>query len=201
MKIGDIISFGAYKWRVLDVQEDKALIITEDIVEKRAYNVEYTDITWETCDLRKYLNSEFLNKLDGKRIVPINNRNSNNPWYDTTGGNNTIDSVFLLSLDEVIKYFGDSGDLRNRKGWYWEDSKFVLKDGQGWAMNDQYNDSRIARDMNNEACWWWLRSPGYGSGSAAGVARDGIVIVIGSDVIDYYGGGVRPALWLKLPYC
>jgi hypothetical protein len=196
-KIGDIIPFGEYNWRVLDVQEDMALIITDDVLGERAYNAEYTDVTWETCDLRKYLNGEFLYKLDGKRIVPINNCNSNNPWYDTTGGNNTSDSVFLLSLDEVIKYFGDSGDLRNRKGWYWEDSKFVLKDRQGWAINDRYNDSRIACDMNNSVCWWWLRSPGLRSRSAAIVTGVGSVYVEGN-CVDGRRGGVRPALWLKL---
>jgi hypothetical protein len=31
MKIGDIIPFGEYNWRVLDVQGDRALIITEDV--------------------------------------------------------------------------------------------------------------------------------------------------------------------------
>jgi hypothetical protein len=34
--------------------------------------------------------------------------------------------VFLLSIDEIVKYFGDSRDLRNRKGWYYyEDGKHV----------------------------------------------------------------------------
>jgi hypothetical protein len=203
-KVGDIIQFSGYDWRVLEVDtlNKRKLVLSEKVLEERAYNVKYTDVTWETCDLRKYLNGEFLNRLDGKRIVPINNLNSNNPWYDTTGGNNTIDSVFLLSLDEVIKYFGDSGDLMNRKGWYWEDRKFVLKDGQGWAINDQYNDSRIAYDVNDvaKACWWWLRSPGSSSDGAANVYGGGSVDVIGINVhsYDFDYGGVRPALWLNL---
>jgi len=48
---------------VLDVQGDKALMITKDVIEKRPYNVQDTDVTWETCDLRKYLNGEFLQKF------------------------------------------------------------------------------------------------------------------------------------------
>jgi hypothetical protein len=174
-KIGDIIPFGEYDWRVLDVREDMALIITEDIVEKRAYHYEFTyvewyespaEATWETCDLRKYLNGEFLDKLDSSRIVPITNTNPDNPWYGTNGGNPTADKIFLLSLDEVVGYFGDSGDLKNRKGWYWENftkRKRLLKDGHyvlepegnhGWAegkgffINDQFNAVRIANFEN-----------------------------------------------------
>jgi len=38
LKIGDVIPFGEYCWRVLDVQGDRALILAEDVVEKRTYN-------------------------------------------------------------------------------------------------------------------------------------------------------------------
>lgn len=44
-KIGSIISFGDYKWRVLDSQENAVLIITENIIEQRIYHDAYKDIT------------------------------------------------------------------------------------------------------------------------------------------------------------
>jgi len=47
--VGDIYHFGPYDWRVLGVQEDKALLITEGIIEERAYNEEDHSVTWETC--------------------------------------------------------------------------------------------------------------------------------------------------------
>jgi len=28
------------------------------------------------------------------------------------------DYIFLLRVEEIVKYFGDSGDLEKRKGWY-----------------------------------------------------------------------------------
>ncbi|MGG6312417.1 DUF6273 domain-containing protein [Paenibacillus macerans] len=55
-KIDSILSFGGYNWRVLDTQSNAALIITEDIIEQRAYHDAYKDITWADCALRKYLN-------------------------------------------------------------------------------------------------------------------------------------------------
>ncbi len=63
-EIGSIISFGYYNWRVLDIQNNAALIITEEIIEQRAYHDTYKDITWADCSLRKYLNGEFYDKFN-----------------------------------------------------------------------------------------------------------------------------------------
>ena len=44
----------------------------------------------------------------------------------------TGDHVFLLSVEELVKHFGDNGDLENRIGWYWGGEKnggMVLRDG------------------------------------------------------------------------
>ena len=164
-KTGDIIQFGSYNWRVLDVQNNKALILTEKIIEERAYNNEYKDVTWETCTLRKYLNNEFLSKFTGedqRRIEETRIINRDNLKYGTKGGENTIDKVFILSLEEADKYFGDSGE-------------------------------RIAK-FGSEACWWWLRSPG--NGRSAAYVRGGGDVLFGGSRVDY-GGGVRPALWLR----
>jgi len=117
-KIGSIIPFGNYKWRVLDVQDGNALIITEDVIEERPYNEENEGVTWRTCDLRKYLNNEFLRKFTKEqqgRIVEKKIPNPDNLWYGTKGGRDTRDKVFLLSLEEVDKYFGNSGDYLNKR--------------------------------------------------------------------------------------
>jgi hypothetical protein len=59
------------------------------------------------------------------------------------------------------------------------------------------NEARIARDAAGTASWWWLRSPGGGSGLAARVDGDGTLSVSGFSVGND-SGGVRPALWLNL---
>ena len=186
-RVGDVIPFGEWNWRVLDVQDGKALIITENLIEPRPYNVELAEVTWEKCTLREYLNGEFLQKFtaeEQRRIAETRVSNPDNLWCGTNGGNNTIDKVFLLSLEEVVKYFGDSGQLQNEPG----DKPYI---------DDQYNSARIAMDVNGNPWWWWLRSPGFSSGYAASVYDEGYVHVYGFDVIaDHLG--VRPALWLNL---
>ena len=63
MQTGENIEFGKHEWRVLDIKNNAALIITEYIIEQRAYHDAYKDITWADCALRKYLNGEFYNKF------------------------------------------------------------------------------------------------------------------------------------------
>jgi len=196
-EVGDIIQFGEWDWRVLDVQDGRALIITENAIDRRPYHEHREDISWETSCLREHLNGEFLESftaIERERIEEISVLNTDNLWYETTGGNDTIDKVFLLSLEEVVKYFGDSGQLQDRP------------EGRHWIY-DEYNSARIVMIVVNDedddgednevALWWWLRSPGYYSYRAAFVYADGRINV-GGNYVNYYGGGVRPALWLNL---
>jgi hypothetical protein len=197
-KIGDIIPFGEYNWRVLDVQGDKALIITEDVLEHQAYHAQGGEVTWETCDLRKYLNGEFLSKFDDSRIALTTNQNPNNPWFNNTnGGNITQDKIFLLCLEEVCRYFGDSTDnLRNKPSEMQIDESIAEGSSEFLCISDNNNYKRIAKHKG-EDCWWWLRSPGCISSFATAVYDDGRADVDGVGTCDD-GVGVRPALWLKL---
>ena len=199
-KIGSIISFGGYKWRILDTQGNTALIITENIIEQRIYHDAYKDITWAECALRKYLNGEFYDKFsatDKSRIIPVINKNSDNQWYGTKGGEDTQDNIFLLSIEKAAcKYFGDSSSkLENPKGnrRYWFERK------------DENNSKRIARlEGKDHIWWWWLRSPGRVNVKAVYIHGDGNIGIQGNTVLKgnisdgKCTGGVRPALWLKL---
>ena len=195
--VDDIIEFGGDEWRVLEVEGGKTLVISEYVLEKRLYHDDepYEGVTWADSDIRQYLNGQFLERftaIERNKIEETRITNADNPWFgtwgsydrDTPGGSDTTDYIFLLSLDEVVRYFGDSGQLENQP----EDA---------YAIDDQFNDARIARTTSGEALWWWLRSPGVsGRGSfAAAVDDDGQVFVSGEWVGSEYVG-VRPAMWL-----
>lgn len=200
MHVGDKIVFGNYKWRVLDIHNNTALIITEYIIEQRAYHDAYKDITWADCSLRNYLNSEFYNKFteaDKSRIIPVINKNFDNHWYGSKGGADTRDSIFLLSLEEVTcQYFGDSSSKlynpgKNQRYWF--------------ERKDENNSKRIARLEGMEwNTWWWLRSPGRVNVKAVYVHGDGNIGIQGNNILKgnisdgKCLGGVRPALWLKV---
>ncbi len=200
IKIDSLLSLGGYNWRVLDIQKDTALIITEEIIEQRPYHDVYKDITWADCALRKYLSGEFydkFNSVDKSRIIPVINKNLDNQWYGSKGGADTKDYIFLLSLEEVCKYFGDSSlKLQNpgKNQRYWFERK------------DENNSKRLARLLGKEGCWWWwLRSPGrvnvkavYIFGTDGNIGIQGNNILKGNISDGKCTGGVRPALWLKL---
>ena len=200
MQAGDKISFGSYEWRVLEVQNNTALIITEYIIEQRAYHNAYKDITWADCSLRKYLNSEFYDRFttaEKSRIIPVLNKNPDNQWYGTKGGTDTQDSIFLLSIEETVcRYFGDSSSKlyspgKNQRYWF--------------ERKDKNNSKRIARleSRKEGSWWWWLRSPGRVSIKAVYIHGDGNIGIQGNNILKgnisdgECKGGLRPALWLK----
>ncbi|MDR2590468.1 MAG: DUF6273 domain-containing protein [Oscillospiraceae bacterium] len=169
LNIGDIIDFGDLRWRVLTIEADRALIITEEVIEYREYHTALEYIVWDHSTIRSYLNNEFLNSFNTtnqNRIIEANVINSDNPEYGTPGGNNTIDKIFLLSIDEVLTYFADDS-------------------------------TRVAFNSNGVPSWWRLRSPGKTSYDAAFVDDEGFVFIDG-DFVFYNDSGIRPALWLSL---
>ena len=189
------IKFGIYEgkpilWRVLRVDKDIALLLTEDIIEKRRYNFLYASTTWADCELRAYLNGtnsfqgkgfidKVFNPVERSLILNGNRTNPENLWYDAPGGNPTYDQLFLLSIVDVIIDFGNSKQFKSR---HW--------------IDDQYNSNRVAK-FKNTAWWWWLRSPGDVNINAVHVDHTGKIAICGGTV-DRPEGGVRPALWLGL---
>jgi hypothetical protein len=191
--VGDLIEFGDYEWRVLEVSGGKALIMTDKLIGfSRRYHGVLEPVTWADCDLRAYLNGAFYNSFpdaDRARIAGTQNLNKDNQWYDSgVGGADTTDKIFLLSLEEVVKYFGDSGQLANQP----QDEVYMIYD-----IDDAYNDARIAYDKDGNAGTWWLRSPGGSRNNAAMVNHVGKINVL-SGFASF--GYIRPVLWLSLDY-
>ncbi len=195
VSVGDIITFGRYEqdnniingkedieWIVLAKADNRILIISKYALDCRPYNTSYTDVTWETCTLRKWLNNNFINSAftaDEKAMIPTVTVSAyKNPNYSTNPGNATQDQVFLLSITEANKYFS-SDSARQCKA-----TEYAVAGG-AYVNSDNGN------------CWWWLRSPGYDPPFAATVLKYGHVYEHGYYVdIDYYA--VRPALWIDL---
>lgn len=192
---GDTVLFGEYEqdnntsngkedveWLVLEVKDGKALVVSKYALDCKQYNTSNTDVTWETCTLRKWLNNDFINAAFSsyeKAMIPTvtvsADKNSTNP------GNATQDQVFLLSITEANKYFGS-------------DSARQCKPTDYAFANGAYVNSV------NGNCGWWLRSPGvtqYSAHSAAYVHNSGGVYESGSDV-DIGTSAVRPAMWISI---
>ena len=194
--VGDIVTFGTYlqetntpepiEWRVLDVDtiNNKVLLVSEKVLDCQPYNTSYTNVTWETCSLRAWLNSTFYNTAfsssEKDRILTSLINNPDNPNYAVTqnsiGGNDTLDKVFCLSIQEALNtsYFSNKDEVK--------------------ASGTQYAIDAGARSSNGYTLWW-LRSSGSTNSDASMVYTDGEVQTDGFDVTSTFIG-VRPVMWI-----
>jgi len=198
LSVGDDYSFGKYEWVVLEVRDGKALLITKDIVALHEYNESLKNVTWENCSLRIWLNDEFVHnnfaKDEKKQICkvspPIQKEALSNYTLSGGGGefaltdgrspyfrNEPSDYIFLLSLDDVKKYYGGYKNAN-------------------WIIDDENNIARQAK-LYNEYHTWVLRTPGESLDRIVYITADGSIICNGTYVDDRLLG-IRPALWIKL---
>ena len=194
IKKGMIIPFGSYpqnengcrvpiEWLVLEVKGNEALLISRYVLDCKKYHHELTDINWENCDLRKWLNNDFIKSAfseeEAKKIKVSELKNEDNPEeYRTRGGNNTKDRVFCLSIDEAEQYFSSDNDRQCQP------TAYARKQGVGADNFFIFND----------CCFWWLRSPGYDQFNAAYVYYTSGSLDLSGNLVNYEHGAVRPAL-------
>lgn len=202
-KIGSYITFGHYEqdgdtsngeeaieWLVLDKQGDKILVVSKYVLEERRYNSEYEEITWETCSLRTWLNGTFYNSAfsseEKAKIPTVTVSTEDNPYYGTSGGKDTQDKVFVLSISEVNMYFSSD----NSPECTGTDLLIIREAGEVYdtAMMNEYRQTVLR---------WWLRTRGKYRNSATQFKRS---VDIGDTVncrVDSTSG-VRPAMWIDL---
>ena len=198
LKKGDYFKFGSYyqensskktpiEWLVLKKSGSKALLISRYGLDCKQYHHEFVDITWENCDLRKWLNGEFLRNAftaaEQKKIAVTKLTNDDNAKCGTFGGNSTQDRVFCLSLSEAESHFKNNAARKCvptpyavGKGAYQNSSELI--DGGG-------------------CCCWRLRSPGCYQSFTPHICSDGVISENGFSV-DTDDRTVRPALWVNL---
>ncbi|MGN0393827.1 MAG: DUF6273 domain-containing protein, partial [Coprococcus sp.] len=209
------------KWRILSVDGNEALLLSEDGLDDQCYNISFydagyvggnTDIdcTWETCTLRSWLNGynstynlrkqdyttkNFVNSaFDAQEKNAIKSKtlvNENNMAHEIPGGKSTTDKVFVLSFSDVL----------NPKYGFSSDhlesdmARLTRTTTYARAMGANWTDMTTQKYMGTSA--WWLRTPGSAANYAAyvfcgaRVSRDGYLC-------SYAINSVRPSLYLNL---
>lgn len=195
-RIGDSIYFGYYEqdgnyanggedieWIVLDVDHNKILLISRYILDTMPINEEWTKSQWADSDVREWLNDEFIDDAFGEEgaelIADTTVSNAKDRHTSAKGEKSTTDKVFLLSREEINKYFKTAGKMKC------EATKYAIEAGLS-----------VPRD-EGIYYWWWTRTGGQ--------SQTYNVFVTSKGVFDYNGyrgylegGGIRPALWLDL---
>lgn len=196
--VGNYVTLGQYpqmqsgedltsiEWLVLARDKNKALLISQYGLDAQPYNESETNVTWEKCSLRAWLNDVFFSRAfdtsEQQAIILTTVANDKSQGYsewNITGGSTTKDKVFLLSYAEAKMYFG-LNENSNTKSCI-QPTAYAI--AQGVFVDGA------------SASWWWLRSPGHEQYDAARVGADGSLYY--HDVRDS-SGAVRPAIWVDL---
>ena len=195
-QVGDIITFGNYEqdnktangkeaieWKVLEKdQNGKMLLISRYALDCRHYHSKNEKVTWETSDIRSWLNNDFygtaFTKAERAKIKSTTLENRDNADYNTDGGNDTKDKVFLLSIDEAKAYLSSTVERV--------------------CIATKYAESQGSQlESLTRSCRWWLRSPGSTLYTASFVKVDGFILQLGTPV-SVEKRSVRPAVWVEL---
>lgn len=198
------------KWRVLANDENssgKLLLLADQNLDVKPYNSSYTSITWEKSTIRSWLNGYGANENNYGTDYSSDNfidtafssneqsaiaethvynatqsdgSSNPNPSYSTSGGNNTTDKIFLLSIEEANN-----------------SSYFPNGDSARVSTNTAYVAGHSGMYGVGVADYWWLRSPGDSAFRAVRVRDNGGVLITGS-IVNSTAGAVRPAFNLNL---
>ena len=199
----NVIIFGRYpqtenggvqpiEWLVLKREENKALLVSKCALFAAPFDSIHNSAAWLTSSIRNTLNGEFYKMAfsDKERaaISPTFCDNPINCVYGTPGGRGTVDSVFLLSIQEANELFvGD--DEENDERIFCELTPYAKKSGCA--------KEKAKFSIEGNCCWWWLRTPGSDSNKATAVDVDGFAREAGV-CVNNGSLGVRPALWVNL---
>jgi len=204
--VGDVITFGHYEqdnnltngkeaieWIVIEKDIDGGLLLlSKYVLDAQPYHSEMTDITWEKCSLRNWLNSTFYDAAftsDEKDKIKMSRlQNENNPHFGTKGGRDTEDKVFLIDLDKAMQCFDDNGGNRgtidNSQARSTKPTPYAIAQGvyvaSGFTVDFIYV---------NGCCYWWLRGPGINAFHALAIGSGGGCDYFGSKV--YRGINIR----------
>lgn len=195
-QVGDIITFGTYEqdnktangqeeieWKVLEKdQNGKMFVVSRYALDCRHYHSKAEKVTWETSDIRSWLNNDFYNtaftKSQKAKIKTTTLENRDNADYNTDGGNDTKDKIFLLSIDEAKAYLPSTIERV--------------------CIATKYAESQGSQlESLTRSCRWWLRSPGSTLYNASFVKVDGFILQLGTPV-SVEKRSVRPAMWVEL---
>ncbi len=201
VQIGDTITFGTWEqdnntrngnepieWIVLDLQGDRALVISRFGLVNAKYMNSANGQVWANSALRATLNYDFYNAAftDAEKaaIAVTHLVESEDDWdpelqaYNRSGMADTDDRIFVLSYAETVRYFPTD---ESRKCYCTE---YIRVHGN--RSDRLYAEGRT--------CWYWLRSPAYANNASA-VDWDGS---IASGYMHHARGVARPCCWVSL---
>lgn len=194
---GPYFNIDPIKWRVLKKENGTALLLSDQSLDGMPYHTEEESVTWEKSTIRSWLNGYGKDSNTGgtagidysennfngmafsacewDRIAKTQGIGGYNSVYDTYGGNDTEDKIFLLSIDEV----------KNNDYGFTDDASRCVSNPAYWGHR------------TGSGGYWRLRSTGFFDVYSAVVGYSGWVDGSGA-YVHHSHIGIRPAFNLSL---
>ncbi len=172
MAAGSTFFFGHYpqktdlaepiEWRVLSEEEGMVTAISVYGLDIQPYHVRHEPVSWDTCSLRSWLNSTFLDTAFTSREQKMLVEEA--PWRlenSLLSKQNHIfglsDKVSILSFQEAKSFYKSRSEHESCKARMAYVTPFSLK-----RVEDVPSDGNFVwRHLRNGGCcWWWLKTPG-----------------------------------------
>lgn len=212
--VGNYVTFGHFpqsrtggdqtpvEWLVLTVRDGQALLLSRYGLDLQYYDPSGDAVSWKDSGVRGWLNGYFLSQLltpdEQKAVIQTRLYNDwtegiQNFMYDgPNGGDETTDSVFLLSCGDAYRYLGIS-QRWNYQGKNESSNKNARVTATEYALSKASDKTERTDTVLTEA--WWLRSPGDLNSTEAYINADG---GLGFDFSFATMVLIRPALWVDL---
>lgn len=184
-KTGESRHLGGIDWTVIAQDGDKCLLLATELLAgedgapiQRKYHEERIGVTWESSDLRAWLNGDFLKRFSDEElatVLPMRVVNYDNEAVNTPGGENTIDRVFCLSSEGYKALIEKSDRHKFCDGWLRTPGNvenmatFVAFTAQVW-QEGAYVDTEftvrpalwVGESSNYDSGKWFFSAVGFG---------------------------------------
>lgn len=175
--------FEPIKWRVMDVTNTSAYLISDLSLDTQKYNQEARDVSWNSSSLRSWLNGYDESKNQSKTDYRSHN------FLDTAFESSEKNRLISTKNDKVTILSEE--DLKNNTGY-----GFSNKDSRTCKAS-AYAQAMGAHLDSFDVCNWWTSDNGNSSLTAKYIQQSGEIYTKGYSVA-YAGNSVRVAVTIDL---
>lgn len=184
LESGAYLSLGKTVWQVAEMSADRLTLLAADPVEERSFSQEgeFGSNFWETSDLRKWLNGEFLDRFSQEERALL--LTGENPYVLAQGRR---DAAVRGSRDFYCFHVPRFSDRGLESAWTGVTTDTVVLPDIGLIADLSRRGWQIAGD-------YWLETPYYSNSSMVRLAaEDGYLYMQDANTLH----GVRPVVYVK----
>ena len=209
-EVGQLVSFGHYEqdddpsttnesilWIVVEKNGSELKLMSLYCLDSAPFMSNDDPVQWANSYVRQFLNNDFYNRAfsasEQAMIQSVTVKNNPNPLHRTSSGDDTVDKVYLPSLEDVMEHYGIEACVETGyPGLYAQATPYAINHSISTERNGIWLEI-----LGSNNCWWWLRSSGGNDQNATEVGSGGYLSFNGADATDHQRG-LRPIIHINV---